>query len=87
MVNRYHDTVFMQVKIKLKGHSERITGLAFSPALKVLVSSGADGQVSSICSLRTDKTASSCHVYVLGLLICCTSFHAPLMLNVLLSKV
>lgn len=35
----------MQVKSKLKGHSKRITGLAFSHALNVLVSSGADAQV------------------------------------------
>ena len=35
----------MQVKSKLKGHSKRITGLAFSHVLNVLVSSGADAQV------------------------------------------
>jgi WD40 repeat protein len=35
----------MQVKSKLKGHSKRITGLAFSHLLNVLVSSGADAQV------------------------------------------
>ncbi|KAJ0586758.1 putative transcription factor WD40-like family [Helianthus annuus] len=34
-----------EVKSKLKGHSERITGLAFSHALNVLVSSGADSQI------------------------------------------
>lgn len=39
-----------EVKSKLKGHSKRITGLAFSHVLNVLVSSGADAQVSSsIC--------------------------------------
>lgn len=37
----------MQVKSKLKGHSKRITGLAFSHVLNVLVSSGADAQVIS----------------------------------------
>lgn len=37
--------LFFQVKSKLKGHSKRITGLAFSHALNVLVSSGADSQV------------------------------------------
>lgn len=37
---------FMQVKSKLEGHSERVTGLAFSSALNVLISSGADAQVS-----------------------------------------
>lgn len=42
----YLDTaLLMQVKSKLKGHSKRITGLAFSHALNVLVSSGADAQV------------------------------------------
>lgn len=34
-----------EVKSKLKGHSKRITGLAFSHALNVLVSSGADAQI------------------------------------------
>ncbi|KAH9715464.1 protein TOPLESS [Citrus sinensis] len=34
-----------KVKSKLKGHSKRITGLAFSHALNVLVSSGADSQL------------------------------------------
>jgi WD40 repeat protein len=36
----------VQVKSKLRGHSKRITGLAFSNVLNVLVSSGADAQVS-----------------------------------------
>ena len=35
----------IQVKSKLKGHTKRITGLAFSHALNALVSSGADAQV------------------------------------------
>lgn len=34
-----------EVKSKLKGHSKRITGLAFSHLLNVLVSSGADAQL------------------------------------------
>ncbi|KAL8256799.1 hypothetical protein R6Q59_028840 [Mikania micrantha] len=34
-----------EVKSKLKGHSKRITGLAFSHVLNVLVSSGADAQI------------------------------------------
>ncbi|KAK6795582.1 hypothetical protein RDI58_009036 [Solanum bulbocastanum] len=34
-----------EVKSKLKGHSKRITGLAFSHVLNVLVSSGADSQL------------------------------------------
>ena len=33
---------FDEVKSKLKGHQKRITGLAFSHVLNVLVSSGAD---------------------------------------------
>lgn len=43
----------MQVKSKLKGHSKRITGLAFSHLLNVLVSSGADAQV---CKTRIAQT-------------------------------
>ncbi|MBA0598553.1 hypothetical protein Gorai_008310, partial [Gossypium raimondii] len=39
------------VKSKLKGHSKRITGLAFSHVLSVLVSSGADSQ---LCVWNTD---------------------------------
>ncbi|XP_042472112.1 protein TOPLESS-RELATED PROTEIN 2-like [Zingiber officinale] len=34
-----------EVKIKLKGHQKKITGLAFSPSLNVLVSAGADAQL------------------------------------------
>ncbi|CAH9092059.1 unnamed protein product [Cuscuta epithymum] len=34
-----------EVKSKLKGHSKRVTGLAFSHILNVLVSSGADAQL------------------------------------------
>ncbi|RRT75697.1 hypothetical protein B296_00030967, partial [Ensete ventricosum] len=34
-----------KVKTKLKGHQKKITGLAFSQSLNVLVSSGADAQV------------------------------------------
>lgn len=41
----------MQVKSKLKGHSKRITGLAFSHLLNVLVSSGADAQVICLCNV------------------------------------
>ncbi|KAK9098543.1 hypothetical protein Syun_025588 [Stephania yunnanensis] len=40
-----------EVKSKLKGHSKRITGLAFSHVLNVLVSSGADAQ---LCVWSTD---------------------------------
>ncbi|KAL0927511.1 hypothetical protein M5K25_001686 [Dendrobium thyrsiflorum] len=34
-----------EVKIKLNGHQKKITGLAFSQSLNVLVSSGADAQI------------------------------------------
>ncbi|XP_042467326.1 protein TPR3-like [Zingiber officinale] len=34
-----------EVKIKLKGHQKKITGLAFSPSLNALVSAGADAQL------------------------------------------
>ncbi|XP_030954605.1 topless-related protein 4-like [Quercus lobata] len=40
-----------EVKTKLKGHQKRITGLAFSHTLNVLVSSGADSQ---LCVWNTD---------------------------------
>lgn len=40
-----------EVKSKLKGHQKRVTGLAFSNVLRVLVSSGADAQ---ICVWSTD---------------------------------
>ncbi|KAI6681612.1 hypothetical protein NL676_035493 [Syzygium grande] len=40
-----------EVKTKLKGHQKRITGLAFSNILNVLVSSGADSQ---LCVWNTD---------------------------------
>lgn len=42
---------FLQVKSKLKGHSKRITGLAFSNILNVLVSSGADAQVDTLINV------------------------------------
>ncbi|KAK3436843.1 hypothetical protein EUGRSUZ_C01368 [Eucalyptus grandis] len=40
-----------EVKTKLKGHQKRITGLAFSNVLNVLVSSGADSQVLDHCCI------------------------------------
>ncbi|KAJ4957139.1 hypothetical protein NE237_013922 [Protea cynaroides] len=40
-----------EVKTKLKGHQKRITGLAFSTNLNILVSSGADAQ---LCIWNTD---------------------------------
>lgn len=77
--------LLVQVKSKLKGHSKRITGLAFSHVLNVLVSSGADAQVittfciyirfpsSKICSLNIDT--STCfgvvfpHLFVFALIL------------------
>ncbi|KAF7029142.1 hypothetical protein CFC21_040960 [Triticum aestivum] len=41
-----------KVKIRLKGHQKRITGLAFSNSLHILVSSGADAQ---LCVWATDS--------------------------------
>jgi hypothetical protein len=44
----------------LTGHSKKITGLAFSNVLNVLVSSGADTQVSdSFCIALHIRTSSS----------------------------
>lgn len=37
-----------QVKTKLKGHQKRISGLAFSQSLNILVSAGADAQASTV---------------------------------------
>lgn len=39
--------VCLQVKVSFKAHQARVTGLAFSTVLGVLVSSGSDGQVRS----------------------------------------
>ncbi|GAB2277382.1 Topless- protein 3, variant 2 [Dionaea muscipula] len=44
MINIYNVRVD-EVKSKLKGHQKRITGLAFSTNLNILVSSGADAQI------------------------------------------
>lgn len=51
VTNRF---ILIQVKSKLRGHSKRITGLAFSSVLNVLVSSGADAQVIH-CSLTINN--------------------------------
>ena len=66
--------MLMQVKSKLKGHTKRISGLAFSNALNVLVSSGADAQVIynhskslHVSRLLTQLVASifsSCMIYI-----------------------
>jgi WD40 repeat protein len=50
----------LQVKSKLKGHQKRITGLAFSNSLNVLVSSGADAQVHTIAM---NKRHSDMHCF------------------------
>lgn len=47
-----------EVKSKLKGHSKRITGLAFSHLLNVLVSSGADAQLCVWSSDNWEKQRS-----------------------------
>ncbi|XP_057957673.1 topless-related protein 2 [Malania oleifera] len=47
-----------EVKTKLKGHQERITGLAFSTSLNILVSSGADAQLCFWNSDNWDKRKS-----------------------------
>lgn len=46
-----------EVKSKLKGHSKRITGLAFSNVLNVLVSSGADAQVLPLIHVNLVKNS------------------------------
>ncbi|KAI3973941.1 hypothetical protein MKX01_030517 [Papaver californicum] len=47
-----------EVKSKLKGHQKRVTGLAFSNSLNVLVSSGADAQLCVWSTDGWDKQAS-----------------------------
>ncbi|XP_062163382.1 protein TOPLESS-like isoform X3 [Alnus glutinosa] len=47
-----------EVKSKLEGHSKRVTGLAFSNALNVLVSSGADSQLFVWNSVSWEKCKS-----------------------------
>ena len=64
--------IFGQVKSKLKGHQNRVTGLTFSNVLNVLVSSGADVQVYSLkimkwiesLSLSMSLCAHACGVYL-----------------------
>ncbi|KAH0703657.1 hypothetical protein KY285_017935 [Solanum tuberosum] len=48
-----------EVKSKLKGHSKRITGIAFSYVLNVLVSSGADSQRARSLQLRGRSISQS----------------------------
>lgn len=48
-----------EVKSKLKGHQKRVTGLAFSNVLNVLVSSGADAQLCIWSSDGWEKQASA----------------------------
>ncbi|PON89861.1 Topless-related protein [Trema orientale] len=48
-----------EVKIKLKGHSKRVTGLAFSNVLDTLVSSGADSQIISWNSDNWERQKNS----------------------------
>jgi WD40 repeat protein len=56
-----------QVKTELKGHQKRITGLAFSTNLGVLVSSGADAQVTIsneflVCASQDDHVFNNPHL-------------------------
>ena len=51
----------VQVKTKLNGHHRRITGLAFSNTLNVLVSSGADAQVTNIYLIMGRNTLLICN--------------------------
>lgn len=53
----YLPFILYQVITKLEGHKGRVTGLAFSTALNVLVSSGRDAQV-SICIILYEETSS-----------------------------
>ncbi|KAL5786017.1 hypothetical protein ACOSQ2_008409 [Xanthoceras sorbifolium] len=48
-----------EAKTKLKGHSKRISGLAFSHVLNILVSSGADAQIISWSSDRWERQKSA----------------------------
>ncbi|KAH0690731.1 hypothetical protein KY289_018089 [Solanum tuberosum] len=51
--------MIFKVKSKLKGHSKRITGIAFSYVLNVLVSSGADSQRARSLQLRGRSISQS----------------------------
>ncbi|KAF5945849.1 hypothetical protein HYC85_016077 [Camellia sinensis] len=57
----YNVRVDEVVKTKLKGHQKRITGLAFSNVLNVLVSSGADSQ---LCVWSTDGWEKQTNKYL-----------------------
>ncbi|XVF57547.1 hypothetical protein PTKIN_Ptkin06aG0214600 [Pterospermum kingtungense] len=52
-----------EVKSKLKGHQKRITGLAFSTGLNILVSSGADGQL-CVWSIDTWEKRKSVEIQI-----------------------
>ena len=58
MIVNMFPCLLVQVKSKLKGHSKRITGLAFSNVLNVLISSGADAQVLTLKSHSLMLTTS-----------------------------
>jgi len=55
-----------EVKTKLKGHQKHITGLAFSTALNILVSSGADAQLFFWTADSWEKKKSSAIQLPLG---------------------
>ncbi|GAY54426.1 hypothetical protein CUMW_156590 [Citrus unshiu] len=52
-----------EVKSKLKGHQKRITGLAFSTSLNILVSSGADAQL-CVWSIDTWEKRKSVTIHI-----------------------
>ena len=47
------------MRAKLKGHESRITGLAFSENLNVLVSSGMDAQVHILIFMKLPRSSDS----------------------------
>lgn len=51
--------IILQVKATLVGHTERVTGLAFSQTLNVLISSGPDVQVSTCFFVTYDAITIS----------------------------
>lgn len=76
-----------QVKTRLKGHQKRITGLAFSTNLGVLVSSGADAQVTIISCLCLPTPKKRISVLFLGFRICSGSTSSHKLLTFILSAV
>lgn len=63
--------ISLQVKSKLKGHSKRITGLAFSHVLNVLVSSGADAQVDNVNLFFSPFAFALSLFFLMHVIFCC----------------